>query len=572
MRKRTYVLLIVLFFVVLAVAGAVVLFVSELGPPAAEVPGRAYLEVALGGAVEEVAPPSLLSALLPVARPLTVYDFWMNLRKAAVDGRVRAVLLRLSPLQCDWGKASELRDAVREFRRTGKKAYAYIEEAPDFDMEYYVATACDKIVLHPLGWLGVNGIGGYVPFFKGTLDKLGVKAEFEHVEEYKTAYNMFTEKGFTPAHREETESLTSDIFDEYVRTAAKARGKTEAEFRALLDRGSFQGEQARLAGLVDLCLYDDELQRLLQDDEGRALERVKFDEYTRLAPSDVGLEGGRKVALVYASGMIVTGESVPQLAGGTTVAGWLRAARRDASVAAIVFRIDSPGGSSVGSDVIWREVALAKKAKPVVVSMSDMAGSGGYWIALPATKIVAQPQTLTGSIGVLAGKFSFAGLLDKLGVTTERVVFGGRADALSPFRPFTPEERKALKEEIRWTYDQFLAKVAEGRKMSKDDVDKVGRGRVWTGRQAKERNLVDELGGLSTAVGLAKKLAGIPAEEDVRLVVWPRKLSLWESLFGAPSSGLDLKSAAGLERALGMLRVMERTNIWAVMPFRVQPR
>ncbi len=571
MKKRTYVLLIVLFFVALAVAGAFLLFVSELGQPAAEVPGRAYLEVALGGAVEEVAPPSLLAALLPVAKPLTVYDFWMNLRKAAVDGRVQAVLLRLSPLQCDWAKASELRDAVREFRRTGKKAYAYIEEAPDFDMEYYVATACDKIILQPVGWLGVKGIGGYVPFFRNTLDKLGVKAEFEHVEEYKTAYNMFTEKGFTPAHREETESLTSDIFDEYVRTAAKARGKTEAEFRALLDRSFFQGEQARQAGLVDVCLYDDELQRLLQDDEGRSLARVRFDEYTRVSPSSVGLEGGRKVALVYATGMIVTGESLPQVMGGTTVAGWLRTARRDPSIAAIVFRVDSPGGSSVGSDVIWREVALAKKEKPVVVSMSDVAGSGGYWIAMAATKIVAQPQTLTGSIGVLAGKFSFAGLLDKLGVTAEKVTFGEKAAIFSPFRPFTPEERKVLKDQILWTYDQFLAKVAEGRKMTKEDVNGVGRGRVWTGRQAKERKLVDELGGLSTAVGLAKKLAGIPAEEDVRLVVWPKKLTLWESLFGASSSGLDLKSAAGLEKALGMLRMMERTNIWAVMPFWSKP-
>ncbi len=291
-----------------------------------------------------------------------------------------------------------------------------------------------------------------------------------------------------------------------------------------------------------------------------------------MAPSAVGLEGGRKVALIYATGMIVTGESLPQVMGGTTVAGWLRAARRDPSIAAIVFRVDSPGGSSVGSDVIWREVVLAKKEKPVVVSMSDVAGSGGYWIAMAATKIVAQPQTLTGSIGVLAGKFSFAGLLGKLGVTAEKVTFGEKADIFSPFRPFTPEERKVLKEEILWTYDRFLAKVAEGRNMTKEDVDKVGRGRVWTGRQAKDRKLIDELGGLSTAVGLAKKLAGIPAEEDVRLVVWPKKLTLWESLFGAPSAGLDLKSAAGLEKALGMLRLMERMNIWAVMPFRVQPQ
>ncbi|HYA49270.1 MAG TPA: S49 family peptidase, partial [Burkholderiales bacterium] len=197
---------------------------------------------------------------------------------------------------------------------------------------------------------------------------------------------------------------------------------------------------------------------------------------------------------------------------------------------------------------------------------------GGYWISMAATKIVAQPQTLTGSIGVLAGKFSFAGLLDKLGVTAERLSFGQRADIFSPFRPFTPQEREVLKEEIMWTYDQFLTKVAEGRKMSKLDVHQAGRGRVWTGRQAKDLGLVDELGGLSMAVGLAKKLAKIPAEEEVRLVIWPKKLTFWQTLFGAPELGLNLRSTSGLEKALQTLRLMDRTRIWAVMPFRVQPQ
>ena len=176
-----------------------------------------------------------------------------------------------------------MREIILDFRRSGKKVYALIEEAPDFDMEYFVATACDRIILHPLGWLGVNGIGGYVPFLKGSLDKLGVRAEFEHVEEYKTAYNMFTEKGFTPAHREEMESLYADLFAQYVATAAKARGKTEAEFRALIDRGFFQGEQAKAAGLVDDCLYEDEVLALLRRD-GRTISRVRFDDYTRVKP------------------------------------------------------------------------------------------------------------------------------------------------------------------------------------------------------------------------------------------------------------------------------------------------
>jgi protease-4 len=277
------------------------------------------------------------------------------------------------------------------------------------------------------------------------------------------------------------------------------------------------------------------------------------------------------VALVYGVGTIMTGESVAQVMGGSTVARWIRTARQDSSIAAIVFRVDSPGGSSVGSDVVWREVFLAKQQKPVVVSMSDVAGSGGYWIAMAATKIVAQPQTLTGSIGVLAGKFSLAGLLDKLGISAEKLTFGEKADIFSPFRPFTAEEKKVLKDQILWTYDQFLAKVADGRQMTKEEVNQVGRGRIWTGRQAKELKLVDELGGLTTALGLAKKLAGIPPDEEVRLVIWPKKLTFWQSFLGSPDLGINLKSTAGLEKALASFRLMEKTNIWAIMPFWVKP-
>jgi protease-4 len=410
-----------------------------------------------------------------------------------------------------------------------------------------------------------------VPFFKGALDKLGVKAEFEHVEQYKTAANAFTEKGFTPAHREEMESLYADIFAQYVAVTAKARGKTEAEFRALIDRGFFQGERAKAAGLVDDCLYEDEVQSLLRQD-GRPLARVLFDDYTRVTASSLGLETGRKVALIYAVGTIMTGESLPPIMGGSTVARWIRTARNDGSVKAIVLRVDSPGGSSVGSDVIGREVALARKVKPIIVSMSDVAGSGGYWIAMSATKIVAQPQTLTGSIGVLAGKFSVEGLLGKLGITSERLAFGEKADIFSPFRPFTPEERKVLKEEILWTYDQFLTKAAEGRGLAREAVDAVGKGRIWTGRQAKDLKLVDELGGLTMALGLAKKEAGIDADEEVRLDVWPRKRSFWQNLLSGSGIGLDLNSAAGRERILETLGLMGRTKIWAVMPFWVSPR
>ncbi len=571
MKRSSYVVLIVLFFVLLAGAGVFFVLLEDIGGRRVEVPAYGYLDIPLSGPVAEIVPADPLSVLLLGSKPLAVHDFWENLRKAKIDARVRSVVLRFGLMQCDWAKAAEMREAVLDFRRSGKKIYAVFEEAPDADLEYFVATACDRIVLHPLGWLGVNGLGGWVPFLKGALDKLGVRAEFEHVEEYKTAYNMFTEKGFTPAHREEMEAYYGDLFAQYVAVAAEARGKTPEEFRALIDRGFFQGEKAKAAGLVDDCLYEDEIQELLGRG-GRTPARLRFDDYSRIKPSSLGLETGPDtIALIYAVGTIMTGESLPQIMGGSTVARWIRTARLDASIKAIVLRVDSPGGSSVGSDVIAREVELARKAKPVVVSMSDVAGSGGYWIAMPATKIVAQPQTLTGSIGVLAGKFSVDGLLEKLGVTAEKLVYGEKADVFSPLRPFTDAERKVLKSEILWTYERFLEKAAAGRGLTRDEVDAVGRGRIWTGRQAKDRKLVDELGGLTMAIGIAKKEAGIDAGQDVRLDVWPRKRTFWQTVFGSPLASLDVKSPAGRERLLETLRLMGQTKIWALMPFWAKP-
>jgi len=570
MKRSTYVWIIILFFVVLIVAGFVATFVSAFGHARVTVPSRAILEVRLSGPVDEVPPSDLLSFLMG-RNPLTVYDVWMNFRKAKADRRVQAVLVRLGLLECDWAKAADIRDAILDFRRSGKKVYAYIEEAPQFDMEYYVATACDRVVLQPMGWLGVTGLGGYVPFFKGLLDKLGVRAEFEHVAEYKTAYNTFTEKGFTPAHREEMESVYSGIFADYVKTAAEARGKSEEQYRVLIDHGLYQGEQAKEAGLVDDCLYEDELLRLIRG-SGPELGRIDILDYARIKPSSLGLETGRKIALVYGVGPILTGESLPPVMGAATVSRWLKEAGEDDSIAAVVFRVDSPGGSSVGADIIWRAVELAKQAKPVIVSMSDVAGSGGYWVAMGATGIVAQPQTLTGSIGVLAGKFSLAGLFAKLGITSEELTFGDKAGLFSIFRAFTPAERELLLDQIRWTYDRFLAKVAAGRGLTKEEVDEAGRGRIWTGRQALGLKLVDELGGLGAAVASAKKAAGIPPGEEVRFVIWPKKRTFWQSLFGGGAIGLDLKTPSGRAAALETLHLAEGTYFWALMPFWVKPR
>jgi protease-4 len=439
-----------------------------------------------------------------------------------------------------------LRDAVLDFRNRGRSSLYRL--GPEFDRVSRHRLRPD--LLHPMGWLGVNGIGGHVPFFRNALEKLGIRAEFEHVEEYKTAYNQLTETGFTPAHREMMESLYGDVFEQYVAAVAAARKKTPDEIRALIDRGSFQGAGALEAGLVDDLKYEDELRTCFKSG-GEA----RPDHCGRVllgGPAASGLRPGRRVALIYAVGPILSGESMPETIGGATLARWIRQAREDRTIEAIVLRVDSPGGSAVASDVIWREVFLAKKEKPIVVSMSDVAGSGGYWISMAAHKIVAQPQTLTGSIGVLSGKFDLSGLYTKLGVTSERLVFGKEADVYSTFRPFSPEEKTALKEEIVSIYGQFLEKAAQGRGMTRADVDKVGRGRVWTGKQAGERGLVDELGGLSKAVELAKGLAGLGRDEEPRLVIWPKKKGFWSSIFGRRIAGVSAGRLLSVDDAVGL--------------------
>jgi len=565
MKRGKYVLIIFLFFFFLVLATIFSFIYYEFSRPPA-IKSHSYLEIKLQGPLQEYYLPDFLTSFFLGTKPLSVYDLWLNIRKAKVDSRISSILLRLGYLGCDWAKVRELRQAILDFRKSGKKVYAFIEEAPDFDKEYYLATACDKVILHPLGWLGINGIGGYVPFFKKTLDKLGIEAEIEHVEEFKTAYNMFTEKGFTKAHKEMIESIYRDFFEEYIKTVADSRSKSTEEMKSLIDQAFFQGENAVKAGLVDELLFEDQVQNIFKE-KGRKLTKVSLEDYSRIDPSSLGLNTGRKIALIYGMGMIHSGESLYQTMGSSTLVRWLSRARQDKSITAVVFRVDSPGGSAVASDAIWREVFLIKKEKPIVVSMSDTAGSGGYWVSMAASRIIAHPQTLTGSIGVLTGKFNLEGLYEKLGITAEKISFGKRSDIFSTFRGLTEEEKKLLKKEILWIYDRFLTKVAEGRNITKEEVDKIGKGRVWTGNQAKGLKLVDEIGGLSEAVELAKKMAGIPRAEEVQLVVLPKKISLLGLIFGKREIKLRLNPPQDLEKVLNIARILDQDKIWAVMPF-----
>ena len=570
MKRGKYVLIIFLVFFILIIA-TVTSFIYFEFKKAPSVKTRSYLEINLSGVINEKSEPDFLTSLIGVSPPLSMYDIWRNIQKAKHDSRIKSLVLRLGQLQCDWAKIEEIRQSLIDFRTSGKKVYAYIGEVLEFDKEYYLATACDSIILHPLGTLIINGIGGYVPFIKGALDKIGIEAEFEHVEEYKTAANLFTETGFTPTHREMMESIYSDIFNGYVKGVAEARDKSESEVRDLIDQAFFRADLAKESNLIDEVLYEDEFLNFIQEG-GQRISRISHSQYTKISPSSVGLNKGKKIAILYGMGPIHSGEGLNQSMGSKSIARLIKRIRNDITISALIFRVDSPGGSALGSDVIWRELELTKKKKPVVVSMSDVAGSGGYWIAMNADKIVAQPQTLTGSIGVVSGKFNMAKLFDKLGITAERIALGKRADMFTSFRSLTEEERSLLKTEILWIYDIFITKVSIGRNLEKEDVDKIGRGRVWTGQQAKELGLIDEIGGLSKAIELVKELINVPPEEDVKLDVWPKKQPFFNSMFQRRLIQSNSELESKLKKMMQAFQLLQDERTLTLMPFWEAPK
>ncbi|MDD8020482.1 MAG: signal peptide peptidase SppA [Acidobacteriota bacterium] len=567
MNKKVAWLVIILFFVIVTGLLFFSIIFSNFLPQKTKVAGNSYLEIQLNGQLEEYIPTTPLTDLFG-SRAISLFDTWMNLRKAAVDPRIKAVVLKFGLLEADWAKIEELRQAVLEFRKSGKPVISYFEESPEADKEYYLAIASDRILIHPLGWLGVNGLASYVLFFKNTLANLGIKAEFEHIAEYKTAYNQFTENGFTLAHKEMMESIYQDIFDHYCQEIAVARKKSPEEMKQIINQGYFQGKETVEAGLVDALAYEDEVINFMNLKDINRLQKISNEQYAEVDPASVGIQHGQKIAVIFASGTIISGEEQTLALGSDTLVRWLKAAARDNSIRAIIIRVDSPGGSAVGSDIIYHALLEARKQKPVIISMSGMAGSGGYWLALGGQEIIAQPQTLTGSIGVIAGKFSFSQLLDKLGIKAEKVIIGQKADTFSVYKEFTREEKEILRNQLNLIYEQFLERVATARNMTLEEVDRLGRGRVWTGKQAMGLHLIDGLGGYYQAMETAKKITGISLEEEVKLVIWPKKRSLLDRLLGRHKDvSSPLAQTSRLIQSLkSYLIYASGPRIWSLMP------
>jgi len=573
--RFTVVFTVLGFAVFVSIAGFLALYLLVGREPS--VTSNTTLVLRVGGTLAEVAPTDVVGYLRGANTP-TVRAVVENLRKAKADARVSAVLLLPTGFESPyWGKVQEIRDAVVDFRKSGKPVYAYLEYGGD--REYYLASAADKVFLLPSSPLDLRGIATYEVFLRGTLDKIGAYPDMHHIGDYKTAVNQLTEKGYTRAHKEMDESLNRDLYEQLVRGIADSRRKSDADVRALIDQGPFLPEDALRAGLVDDVAYEDQVEERLRQAPragadaqagGGRLRTIDGDDYARVSARTFGLNRGPRIGVIYATGTIASGRSAfdplnGAVVGSDTIIESIRQARRDGSLRAIVLRIDSPGGSAAASDAIWRELMIAKTERadrPIVASMSDLAASGGYYIAMPAQVIVAQPGTLTGSIGIFGGKIVTGGVYEKLGAHIDSSSIGRNAELDSPARPFNAGELKKVQEQLQAFYDGFVEKVAQSRHTTPEKIDAIAQGRVWTGRQAQQNGLVDALGGLDTAVAIAKQRAKLAADTEVELVVFPPRKSFYELLteqFSGSSEQVAMSTwlSANLSRGeIEALRIM----------------
>lgn len=536
-------------------------------------PGPAvdYVVIEVTGSYPERTPPPrrLLQRLLrpPWQRPdESLEALRARLERIARAPGVRGLVLRVGDLRADLPRLAtvqSLREAFAEVRRRGKRVVAYL---PDADLPtYYLASAADEIWMAEAGYWNVLGLRTEITFLRDALDRVGILPEFERVAEFKTAADRFLRSGFSEHHREMTESLLDSTMHEFVADVAASRRLDPDAVRAAVDRAPLGAGDARAAGLIDGLCYEDELPARLGSPDRPAALRPWAQARRRLPAAYRWRARTPVVGVVELIGAIITGESresplpVPlvggRFAGSETVARAFRAAERNPRVRAIVFHVDSGGGSALASDLIWREIERIKGKKPVVAFMSNVAGSGGYYVSCGASRIVAQPTTITGSIGVISGKLTARGLYGRLGLNREIVARGEAATMESLFQPFTPEQLDRVRREMQAIYRRFVGKVAAGRGKSDAEIEAIARGRVWTGRQALERGLVDELGDLSLAVRRAAELAGIPAAPEVTTVTIrpPQAIAV-------PSAGRAVAEALGLPSAART--VAEAVDAW----------
>jgi len=533
---------------------------------ARRIPAHTVLTLRIEDDIPEEVPREALTQILQ-GTPTTVTDIVEGLDRARTDSRIEGLEVRVGESSMNFAKMQEIREKIRQFNQSGKFSIAYLELATDGP--YYVASACRTVMQLPRSMLYLRGMMASTTFYRGALDKLGIYPDLYHIGDYKNATNVFTDKGFTPAHREATQALLADWYGEFLRGIAESRAMQPSRVADAIQKGPFSSEEALAAGLVDRLGYGDEAREWVRQKSHGSERRLSLQEYLRRTDR----QGESKLAVIYATGLIAPGRSRDDVMGSDTIAEELRRTRLDDEVKAVILRVDSGGGSASASEVIRREVQLTRRRKPVVVSMSDVAASGGYWIAMSANKIIAQPGTITGSIGVLTGKFNLGGLYAKLGLSKDYVKTTDNATLDYPFENFTPAQRNTILRLMQETYKTFIQGVAEGRRMPVEAVDKISQGRVWTGERARQLGLVDSLGGLDTAIAAAKELARIPSSEQVSLLRLPAPRSLLDNLLDLLSGEDTLEGMVAVR--LGRLAVpswlkgleaLAREPVWALLP------
>lgn len=532
---------------------------------AGRIPKQVILEADFENGLIEYAPDDAFTRVLLSKKP-RLRDIVEAIQKASEDERVKGLVARVGGANMKLAQVQEVRDAIKAFRASGKPAIAYAEtfgEAGPGNSSYYLATAFDAVYVQPSGDVGLTGLIYERSFFRGTLDKLGVIPRIDGRKEYKSYRYTFTERKYIPPHREAITRVMDSQFAQMVKGIAEGRKLSEDQVRTLIDQGPFSGQEALDTRLVDGLAYRDEVYDLMQKEAGAKTEFFPLSKYRKKVKSPN--EKGATIALIYGVGGIERGKSGynpatgEAIMGSETIASALRQAIEDKEVKAILFRIDSPGGSYVASDTIWRETIRARNAgKPVIVSMGSSAGSGGYFVAMAADKIVAQPATITGSIGVVGGKMITNKAWNKIGVTWDEVHVGRNADAWTQTRDFTPAQQARFALWLDRVYEDFTTKVSQGRKLTKEEVEKIAKGRIWTGEDAKKLGLIDELGGFPTALRLVRVAAKLPENAPVRLKSYPEKKTLLKFLADLNLVAAEDETESGLARTLEDLQPLVR--------------
>ena len=514
--------------------------------------------------------------------PLTVHEVWDVLRKASTDDRIKAVVLKPRSLRVGWAKLQEIRADLEKFKKSGKPLVAFLVQPGT--AEYYLASAADQIYMGPEENLYIKGLRAEMMYFRKTFDKLGVEVEIEHAGKYKDFGDMFVRESMSPETREVLNSVLDALYADLINTIAKGRKQDPAAVRATIDQGPYLAGQAKKLGLVDDLIYEDQamdqLKKKLKQSE---LKLINSKDYSKITPESLGLTGDNKIAYVVGQGGISRGDegdgSSDDGIGSVGFSKLLRKVADDSSIKGVVVRVDSPGGDAVASDDIWREMKRLSKAKPLVISMSDAAASGGYYMSMSGDPVLAYTGTFTGSIGVVYGKANLRGFYDKIGITKDSLTRGKFADIDSDYKPMSPEGRQKLREGIDATYTAFVSRVAEARKKPYEEIEPLAQGRVWLGSQAKGNGLIDEIGGIDRAIELVKERAKIGKDQKVTLVAYPPKRTFLEVMFGQSADTPIVETAIRArfgqmsDRILKhswMLELFEQGGMISLMPYVIE--